>query len=120
MNFVRYASFKYTNYKEYEYWEREAVPRAAAQGLPSFPSPPETEMRCQASGTKLHPIPGAAASGHIPHLRTTCCLKLNCLRQHHHDRAAKHRETMELNLMGLKRQLELSTAETFWKKIPVA
>ncbi len=32
MNFVRYAIFKYTNYKEYEYWEREAVPRAEAQG----------------------------------------------------------------------------------------
>jgi hypothetical protein len=44
MNFVRYASCKYTNYKEYEYWEREAVPRAAAEA----PPPSETEVRCHA------------------------------------------------------------------------
>jgi hypothetical protein len=34
MNFVRYASFKYNTYKEYDRGERETVPKAAAQQPP--------------------------------------------------------------------------------------
>ncbi len=37
MNFVLYASFTYKNYKEYYWWERETVPKDAAQA----PLPPK-------------------------------------------------------------------------------
>ncbi len=36
-NFVRYETIKYTDYCCYVWWEREAVPRAAAQNLPNHP-----------------------------------------------------------------------------------